>query len=364
MTISQPIPVVINMGHPAAPSTNTAGSASSTASSNTQTAHTQSTSSSSTTSTSTASTSAASTSSSSSSSASSPVIPRPAVSQSSSSISCPANAYDNGLGTCVCSSGFYFDGKQCTQGTPCPSGSTRQADGTCKCDAGLTNYGGYCSRCPNGAIWSAQTQTCIFVCGQNSVYNATVGSCVCNPGFGLSNGQCSICPNNYYISQGYCVTCPVNSVYNQAKNTCECRNGYFTNELGICTQKCNTNEVYSPASQQCVCLQGLGRINGACTVCPSGSVATADGSGCSTCGANEELVNGKCACRSGYAYNSAQICTLCNNLPNGFMINGICSVCPRNLVYNGNQGCTCPAGKTLQGASCVSQCQSDELLDS
>lgn len=247
-----------------------------------------------------------------SSSAATPTQPTQTFHRPSTPISCPANSYDNGLGTCVCSTGFYFDGQQCNQGTPCPSGSTRQSDGSCKCDAGLTNYGGYCSRCPNGAIWSAQTQSCIFVCGQNSVYNSTVGSCVCNPGFGLINGQCSSCPNNYYISQGYCVTCPVNSAYNQAKNTCECLNGYFTNELGICTQKCSTNEVYSISLQRCVCMQGLGRINGGCTVCPNGSVATADGSGCSSCGANEELVNGRCACKAGFAFNSARVCTLCS----------------------------------------------------
>jgi cysteine-rich repeat protein len=34
------------------------------------------------------------------------------------------------------------------------------------------------------------------------------------------------------------------------------------------------------------------------------------------------------------------------------------------MVYNGNNGCGCPAGRILQGASCVSQCQPDEILDS
>lgn len=33
------------------------------------------------------------------------------------------------------------------------------------------------------------------------------------------------------------------------------------------------------------------------------------------------------------------------------------------MIYNG-QNCACPAGKTLVGSSCISQCQSDELLDS
>ena len=46
------------------------------------------------------------------------------------------------------------------------------------------------------------------------------------------------------------------------------------------------------------------------------------------------------------------------------MIQGVCSVCPNNLVYDGHGGCICTSGKVLKGSSCVSQCQSDELLDS
>lgn len=277
-------------------------------------------------------------------------------------MNCPANSYNNGLGTCVCKTGFYFDGTSCVGGTPCPSGSDRQADGTCKCQSGLNNYGGYCSRCPNGAIWSDQTKACIYVCGQNSVYDTSLGSCVCIAGFGLNNGQCAVCPNNYFIANGYCVTCPVNSFLNKTSNNCVCEQGFYTNQFGICTKKCGTNEVFDTSSNQCICLQGLGRINGACTVCPGGTALSPDGS-CSNCGKNEQLVGGKCMCKDGFAYNSAKVCSLCSDLPNGFLINGICSVCPNNLIYNGNNGCACPQGRILQGSICVSQCQADELLD-
>lgn len=176
------------------------------------------------------------------------------------------------------------------------------------------------------------------------------------------NGVCTSCPNNYFISQGYCVTCPVNSALNKAKNTCDCVDGYYTNQFGICTKKCGTNEAYDPSVQQCKCLSGLGRINGVCTVCPSGTQVA--GEVCSSCAENEQLANGKCICKSGYAYNSGKVCTICSSIPNSFLINGICSVCPSGLVYNGNYGCDCPAGKVKQGSSCIGQCQADELLDS
>ena len=207
-----------------------------------------------------------------SSSSSAVVTPRP-----TGSVNCPPNSYDNGLGTCVCNSGFYFSAQGCLQGSPCPSNSTRQADGTCKCDAGLTNYNGFCSKCPPGALWSSQSSSCIFVCGQNSIYNSSVNSCVCNPGYGIINGQCQTCPNSYFISNGYCVTCPVNSAFNPSTKNCDCQSGYYTNQFGICTQKCGTNEAYDTVSQQCACLKGLGRVNGACTVCPAGSKASSDG---------------------------------------------------------------------------------------
>ena len=198
---------------------------------------------------------------------------------------CPSNAYDNGLGTCVCQNGYFFQNKVCVLGKPCETGSTRQADGSCKCNEGLKNYGGYCSKCPKGAIWSEQTNSCIHVCGQNSAFDKSVNKCVCNPGFGMLNGVCDACPSNYFISSGYCVTCPVNSVLKNGK--CECNQGYFTNEFGICSRKCGTNEEYDQANHQCVCIKGLGKVSGVCTVCPPGSKPTADGSGCSSCKVNE-----------------------------------------------------------------------------
>jgi hypothetical protein len=105
----------------------------------------------------------------------------------------------------------------------------------------LTNYNGLCSKCPPGALFSSQTNSCIFVCGQNSIYNSSVGSCVCVTGYGLQNGQCQVCPTNYFISNGYCVTCPVNSVLNPTTNTCDCLTAFFTDQNGVCAQKCGTN---------------------------------------------------------------------------------------------------------------------------
>jgi hypothetical protein len=228
ISISTPIPVIINnqgnSGQPSTPSTPTSNGTSPSNNGNIQT-NTQNNSQTSNTSNQGGSTSDNQTT----------TIPN------YSPVVCGSNSYDNGLGTCVCQSGFFFSNYACVAGTPCAAGSTRQADGSCKCDAGLTNYGGYCSKCPNGAIFSSQSNSCIYVCGQNSAYDQGSAKCVCNSGYGLLNGVCDQCPSGYFVSAGYCVTCPVNSVYNLKTLRCDCSDGYYTNQVGICTKKCGTN---------------------------------------------------------------------------------------------------------------------------
>ena len=345
LSIIQPIPVIIKTQNTGS-TTSSSGTQTSTQGSSSQTTTSGSSSSSSTQSTQTTTTQTTTVNRNN-------VIPA----------NCPSNAYDNGLGTCVCQSGYYFMNSACVQGTPCGAGSTRQADGSCACNAGYTNYGGVCSRCPSGAIYSTQSQSCIHVCGQNSIYDTSVAKCVCTSGYGILNGVCNICPSNYFISSGYCVTCPVNSVLSKTTNKCECSEGFYTNQAGICARKCGTNELYDNNSGLCLCINGLARVNGVCTVCPSGSTPTADGSSCNMCGANEEWSGGSCVCKKGYAYNSGKVCTLCSQLSNGFLINGVCSICPRGLVYIGNNRCGCAQGKVLQGATCASQCKADEIAD-
>jgi len=272
---------------------------------------------------------------------------------------CQANSFDNGLGYCVCNQGYYLSGGVCVAGTPCPANSTRQSNGSCVCNAGLTNYSNFCSQCPAGALWSSVSSKCIFVCGQNAVYSTTSNACVCQSGYGLLSGVCQQCPNGYFVTNGYCVTCPLFSSYNSVSKSCECQTGYYTNPSGICVKTCGTNEVYSNDAQACICVNGLGRVNGACQVCPAGSTPTTNGASCSFCDDNQVLVNGYCVCKSGFARNSAGICTACASIPGSFVINGVCSVCPGSLIYDGVSTCRCPAGKTAKGSQCISQCQSD-----
>lgn len=199
------------------------------------------------------------------------------------------------------------------------------------------------------------------MCGQNAVYSSDLNSCVCNRGYGNLNGLCSVCPADYFVQSGYCVTCPLNALFNPATKICDCRVGFYMDQYGMCTRKCGTNEQYDAPTQSCTCVKGLGRISGVCQVCPAGSTLTPDGL-CSNCGANEQLLSGRCVCQAGYAPNANRVCTACSLL-GGFVMGGICSVCPNNLVWDGSGGCRCPAGKSLQNSRCVSQCLIDELID-
>ena len=192
-------------------------------------------------------------------------------------LQCPPGSHSDGVGSCVCETGYYMKDGQCVKQEPCPSHQIQKADGSCGCDVGLKDYGGYCAKCPRGAMWSSASGRCFYVCGQNSIYSTQAGKCVCNPGFGLMGKTCQVCPKGHFVSQGYCVTCPLNSHYSSQDGKCHCQEGYYTDEYGVCQQKCSTNEVYDMSTRQCKCVQGLGKINGACSICPAGSRPTSDG---------------------------------------------------------------------------------------
>ena len=264
---------------------------------------------------------------------------------------CGANSYDNGLGFCVCNTGFYkATNGSCVSGTPCPPSSSRNAQGFCICDAGLTLYSDYCAKCPLGAIFDNTTKKCVYVCGENSAYNDAQKKCLCLTGYGIFNKICAKCPPNYFIQNNYCVTCPVNSVYSSTTKKCECADGFLLSKDGICTKKCGNNEVYNVKSGNCDCFAGLGRVKGVCQICSTGTSPAADGA-CGACGVNQQLVDGQCICAAGFIPNQLKICTKCSDVSGAFMLNGACAVCPGDLTYNG-QRCGCAAGLVKVGTKC------------
>lgn len=53
---------------------------------------------------------------------------------------------------------------------------------------------------------------------------------------------------------------------------------------------------------------------------------------------------------------------LCEDAIGGFLIDGVCAVCPAGFVWE-EQGCVCPIGKTLNDGRCLATCKSDQLVD-
>ncbi len=98
---------------------------------------------------------------------------------------CGPNSYNNGLGFCVCTNGYYKLNGVCVGGTPCPPFSSRNSNRECICDAGLTKFGDYCSKCSLGAIFDGITKQCVYVCGNNAVYNNILQKCQCIQGYGI-----------------------------------------------------------------------------------------------------------------------------------------------------------------------------------
>lgn len=272
---------------------------------------------------------------------------------------CPNNSQDNGLGTCICVQNYTMVNNTCQKiEISCPANSILTNQG-CVCVSGFSNVSGTCSRCPAMAFWSSQSQTCIYVCGINAVYNRTLSNCVCIVGFGIdASGSCQRCTNNYYLINGYCAACPNNAFYNSQTKICQCNAGYAISQQGFCMPKCSSNERYNPDTTLCDCLPGFAKIGLNCIACPANTYIV--NGQCASCPANSILISGKCICISGYASNNFGGCEECSSLPNTYMLNNYCVSCANNQIYDSNAGvCSCPSGKVLRGATCISACNND-----
>lgn len=160
--------------------------------------------------------------------------------------------------------------------------------------------------------------------------------------------------------------------------------------------KCASNQIFV-AGSGCICSNGYFLINGACGICPAGTLYSTNTQNCIVCGLNASLINGACTCNNGY-YNVSGNCQTCpagtvyNRLTlicasicsggqqwlNGacscssgtFLINGVCGVCPQGYSYSAfstsclqictganqvflNGQCACIQGYTLSNNICV-----------
>ena len=169
------------------------------------------------------------------------------------------------------------------------------------------------------------------------------------------------CPTRYFVQNNYCVTCPINSEVNSTTLKCVCSEGFLLGRDGFCAKKCTNNEVYNIKTGACDCLTGLGKVNGVCQICPTGTTPNASGI-CGPCGVNQRLVDGLCICSTGFIPNQLKVCTKCSEVTGAFLVSGACATCPGDLVYNG-QRCACPNGFTKIGSKCRETCKIDELVD-
>jgi hypothetical protein len=140
------------------------------------------------------------------------------------SITCPIYSFNNGL-NCACLPNYSLINNAC-QPTPCPANSQQYSpNNTCQCLPNFYNISNTCSKCPSNSVYQLTTNSCLYVCGINSLYNSTISQCQCLPTFGLTSSGCQQCPLNYFVLNGYCVTCPLNSI-NEGL-ICKCHPGYY-----------------------------------------------------------------------------------------------------------------------------------------
>lgn len=79
------------------------------------------------------------------------------------------------------------------------------------------------------------------------------------------------------------------------------------------------------------------------------------------CGVNEVFTNEQCVCADGFGLDVTGSCVDCTAVSGGFLIDGVCGLCPTGFVWNVT--CVCPEGKTLNNGICTATCKTDQLVD-
>ncbi len=65
---------------------------------------------------------------------------------------------------------------------------------------------GLCVKCLSPGIFDYSLGKCIYLCGDNSVFDEAKKECVCQEGYGYtSNGKCDFCEEPTFLKDGYCV---------------------------------------------------------------------------------------------------------------------------------------------------------------
>ncbi|ESU45212.1 Variant-specific surface protein, partial [Giardia duodenalis] len=256
-------------------------------------------------------------------------------------------------GSCkTCSTGFYFDTKEC-----------KACDSSCKSCSGATNAD--CTACPSGKALKYDTTGNKGTCGEGCVVNAAVesGNCkVC----GLTvegTAYCSACAtDSEYPQNGVCApkttrataTCSDASISGGVCNACS--TGYFKMNGGcyettrypgksVCTS--------APTGGTCASLASGYYLNGGTLVtCPEGCKVCNDANTCATCvdgyvKLNNAQTCSKCDAGCATCTGSASTCSTCADGYYKTTSGGTCTSCESNSGgITGVRGCASCAAPT------------------
>jgi hypothetical protein len=269
---------------------------------------------------------------------------------------CQANALKQTDKSCKCNPGYYMSSTgicvicsaicaECTDGTSCTvfkSSVGYQYDPstlTPSCNS-LTQY------------WDQGTNSCkschptCATCSGPAINQCT--KCPQPEGTTLVNGECK-CVSRYVMYNNVCSEC-----HNQC-NECVYPNIYPNAPHHQCID-CKQNDIGSPASTgniNCGCASGYTRDGPSGNCYPNGcarSCRTCFGLGdnqCLSCNPNSDLISATktCDCRSGYGWNEATQCVLCDKscLTCDKTGNKKCLSCRANAILSGDR-CNCMDG--------------------
>eukprot|EP01122_Echinamoeba_exundans_P014218 TRINITY_DN638_c0_g3_i1.p1 TRINITY_DN638_c0_g3~~TRINITY_DN638_c0_g3_i1.p1 ORF type:complete len:3128 (-),score=621.80 TRINITY_DN638_c0_g3_i1:85-9090(-) len=274
---------------------------------------------------------------------------------------CPPGQTSTAASSYVCTNcpaGTYSDVNGICQACPAYQISSAGSSSCTNCTAGYYASANTCLMCPAGQTSVSGSTSCV-ACNSTTYSNATTnGICLYCPAGLVPTADrtgCVFCPAGYYESGGVCLVCIIGTqTLTTGRTSCDpCGPRQYqepTTTFGIC-QTCPSGQVADAAASGCTtCVAGTYQLNNTCVNCNPGQTSSAGSTSCSQCSSSQ--------------YSNATTAFICTSCPAGSIVNGSqsgCQLCSAGFYQSGQTCVRCADGQTSNaGATSCFNCPSTQ----